>query len=303
MLTTPKPRAVLPGFLLIVTLLSSSTMAQDPTPEEMAAARKEFLARFKLIEGPGTQRIGGMATIDFPESYLATGSTGTRDLMQEWGNIPGRELALIASNNVSWVVTFDFEDIGYVEDDEKDDLDADDLLENLQEIQEAGNEARKKQGLETLELIGFARKPYYDEEFNSLAWAIKLRAESGNISINHNIKLLGRKGVMNATWVGSPEDYKTAMTEVTPILKQFKFTAGQKYSDFRDGDKIAEYGLTGLVAGGALFALAKTGLLKKLLKPLIFVGVAIAAFFKKIFGRGGKNKKSGRNVYNETDAS
>ena len=55
----------------------------------------------------------------------------------------------------------------------------------------------------------------------------------------------------------------------------------RSYSDFRAGDKVAEYGLATLVAGGATAVAAKTGLLAKLWK-LIAAGIAaLIAFLKR----------------------
>ena len=48
--------------------------------------------------------------------------------------------------------------------------------------------------------------------------------------------------------------------------------------EFRDGDKVAKYGLAGLVAGGAAYAAVKTGLLGVILgffKKLWYVVVAV----------------------------
>lgn len=36
------------------------------------------------------------------------------------------------------------------------------------------------------------------------------------------------------------------------VLASYSFTSGNKYSEFRDGDRITEYGLAALVGGGAL---------------------------------------------------
>jgi uncharacterized membrane-anchored protein len=67
---------------------------------------------------------------------------------------------------------------------------------------------------------------------------------------------------------------------------------------------MAGYGLTALVAGGAGVAAAKTGLLAKLLKPivafliaakklLIAVVVGVAAWLKSLFRRKEREPKAG----------
>ena len=72
------------------------------------------------------------------------------------------------------------------------------------------------------------------------------------------------------------------------------FIYGNRYEDFDESnDKIAEYGIAGLIAGGVL---AKTGLLAKLgffllkmWKAIAFAIVAGFGAFKKFFGKKSKN--------------
>jgi len=45
------------------------------------------------------------------------------------------------------------------------------------------------------------------------------------------------------------------------MIGGFSYSSGYKYAEWRSGDKVAAYGLTALVAGGAGVALVKSGLL------------------------------------------
>jgi uncharacterized membrane-anchored protein len=74
------------------------------------------------------------------------------------------------------------------------------------------------------------------------------------------------------------------------LLKGFAYQKEESYAAFSKGDKIATYGLTGLIVGGGLLAAAKTGLLAKLWKPILAGLVVIGAFFKRIFT--GKTQES-----------
>jgi uncharacterized membrane-anchored protein len=108
--------------------------------------------------------------------------------------------------------------------------------------------------------------------------------------VNHNVRLLGRKGVMEVAWVGAPEDLPGALPTLAKVLAGHEFKAGQRYSEYRSGDKIAEYGLAGLITGGAVAVALKTGFFQKFWK-LILVGLAaIGGFFKKIFGGKGSSR-------------
>jgi uncharacterized membrane-anchored protein len=79
--------------------------------------------------------------------------------------------------------------------------------------------------------------------------------------------------------------------DINIILASTNFNTGQTYADFNeDTDKLAEYGIGGLIVGGIL---AKTGILAKIgifllkiIKPLIFGIIALFAFLgKKFFAR------------------
>jgi uncharacterized membrane-anchored protein len=94
-----------------------------------------------------------------------------------------------APSDLTWFSVF-FESSGYVQDDEK--IDPDSLLEILKKNNVAGNEERKKRGLETLVLEGWYVAPHYDIQTKRLEWGTKLRPESGGITVNYTIRLLGR---------------------------------------------------------------------------------------------------------------
>jgi uncharacterized membrane-anchored protein len=83
------------------------------------------------------------------------------------------------------------------------------------------------------------------------------------------------------------------MPEVDNIIKNFSYKSGKSYAEFVKGDKIAQYGLTALIAGGAGAAAVKLGFFKILVKFWKIVAVAVIGFFgvlwkiiKAILGRG-----------------
>jgi uncharacterized membrane-anchored protein len=192
---------------------------------------------------------------------------------------------------------FEFDDIGYVKDADKESIDADDLIAQFRAGIEPGNEMRREQGLEELRQVDWSDPPFYDPETNNLTWGQSLTFDSG-VSINYDIRLLGRNGVMSSTLVASPETYKGAVPSIKQLLTGYQFNEGARYAEWKPGDKVAAVGLAGLVGGGALAIGAKTGLLGKLGvliakggKAIILLVIAlfagIASVFKKLF-RGGR---------------
>jgi len=168
----------------------------------------------------------------------------------------------------------------------------DELLTQMQDQIKEINPERKKQGYSTVELLGWASPPYYDEKEKKMHWAKRLLFEGDSIeTLNYNIRVLGRKGVLVLNAIGTMERLEEIKTSVSPILANVSFNDGNRYADFNEGtDKVAAYGLIGLIAGGVL---AKTGLFAKLglilLKfakvIIVGAGAAIAGIVKLFKGK------------------
>jgi uncharacterized membrane-anchored protein len=212
-------------------------------------------------------------------------------LMEAYGNLTsGTELGYISPLDMTWFAIFEFDACGYVKDDEKDKLDAGDILNQLQESQKEANKELSKRGMSTLSVTGFQTPPFYNAQTNNLEWAIRLHSSSGSDNVNYKTKLLGRRGVMDVVLVCDEDQLATAVPEYQQLLKGFEFQKEESYAAFSKGDKIAEYGLTGLIVGGGLLVAAKSGLLAKLFKPILIGLVAVGAVLKRIFV--GKTKES-----------
>ncbi len=95
------------------------------------------------IVGSADGRLGDMATIKIPEGYVFAGADDTRKLMEASQNLTnGTEMGFLAPADDSWFIVFEYEDIGYVKDDEGAKLDGDAILASLREGNERGNEMR-----------------------------------------------------------------------------------------------------------------------------------------------------------------
>lgn len=251
-----------------------------------AAARQDAGAELKAlnwIEGPATAQLGNIAQIEVPEGFRFVGKPGAGKFMELIQNpSDGSELGILLSPD-SWFVVFDFSSQGYIKDDDRK-LDADAILSTIKEGTAASNKERRKRGWSELQVLGWHEAPHYDAETNNLTWSIRGSSDDGE-NINHATRLLGRRGVMNVDLVMGPEQADAALAEFNGMLTGFEFKTGSKYSDFTRGDKVAEYGLAGLVVGGAGVALVKTGLLQKFAKLIVVGFVALAGAVKKLWAK------------------
>ncbi len=258
---------------------TEATAEAPPTIEEIKA-------NFPSAKAPGeTGLIGINAEIKVLEDQFFLNGVDTAKLMKIYGNLPETYHGAIVANDESYIITFQFNETGYVKDDEKDELDADDLMDTFKENQIEANKARREAGLDTNTIVGWAFEPKYNETTNNLEWAIIAKSGDGTEFVNHQIKLLGRKGVMDAVLICDPAILESLRPTLDKTLAAFEYSSGNKYSEFQEGDKIAEYGLKGLIVGGGLLAAGKLGLfalLGKFWKLIVGGIVAVGAFFVKI---------------------
>lgn len=244
------------------------------------------LKNIKWQRGPSVGDLGKIAGIKVPEGYVFADGDDTRILLEAMHNPPsGAELGFIARRGSDWFVVFEFDETGYIKDDEKDSLDADAMLKAIKKGTETANKERTRRGWAPLNVVGWQKAPSYNATTNNLEWAVKSESEGRQV-LNWNTRLLGRAGVMRVTLVAGPDEIEETLPHFQSLLGGFGYNSGHRYAEFRQGDKIAKYGLSALVVGGAAAVAVKAGLLKYLWKALVFVGIAAIGFARKVFGRG-----------------
>jgi uncharacterized membrane-anchored protein len=242
--------------------------------------------------GPAKVTMGGNASLNVPEDSHFGNAKVARDTMKEWGNlISNKEVGILFGSNGSTIL-FEFDPVGLVKDDDKESLDADNVLTSLKENQEEANKELKESGGNPLEIVGWQTKPHYDEATHNLESAPLIRdIASGEENVNYNVKILSRRGVMNVALLVSPEKFEQELKWFRSTMKGFNFVQGEDYSSWVKGDKVAEYGLGALAVGGGVAVLAKTGILAKLMKPILGALAAAAMGIKRFFS-GGKSETS-----------
>ncbi len=247
----------------------------DGTDEKQALARS-----IQWQSGPAKGSLGSWAEITVPEGFMFADPGNAMKFLELCENIPDPNTAGIlqpTAEDESWFLAFEYNETGHVKDDEKSGIDADALLRQMQANEVAANEARQQRGFQSLFVRGWIVPPAYETDTRRLAWAMRLQVEDANGEeiCNYNVRLLGRTGVMSATLVCDPKDISRLVPQVKGLLQGFDFMQGQRYGEWRSGDKVAAYGLTGLITGGAAVVAAKSGLFAKLAATVAKMGKAI----------------------------
>lgn len=235
------------------------------------------------IYGPSDVQIGSQATLIVPKGFAFLNPEDASKFMVLLHNPEKSGVYLLAPVDLSWFTLFGFENIGYVKDTTQ--INADDVLATVKKGTEAENQERQKRGWPTMTVLGWRYPPRYNQTEKRLEWAIDGEDSNNEEVINYNTRILGRSGVMAVQLVTQPSNLDTAVNQLNSTLDHFSFVPNEVYSAYRPGDKIAEYGLAGLITGGAVAVAAKTGILKWLFK-FIWIGIiALLAAIKAFFGR------------------
>ncbi|HEY0588213.1 MAG TPA: DUF2167 domain-containing protein [Pseudoduganella sp.] len=271
------------NWVIALALVPLFAMA-DMTAEQ----RKAEFDKLDWHTGPRAESIAAKATLKTPSDKIQfLDDKNSRRFLELTGNLPEDGNYTILDMEGGWWATFTFDPSGYVKEGDK--IDADALLKTLKESDGPANEERKRLGLGALYTEDWYVPPHYDEKTKQLEWGLKLRSDHG-ISLNYTIRLLGRSGVMSATLVSSPETLDADVASFRKVLTGFEYNDGERYSEFKPGDHVAEFGLAALVTGGAAVIATKKGFwaaaalfLAKMWKLVAVGAVAAAAGLRAMF--------------------
>jgi len=124
-------------------LVTASVPSMGQEPEEQGSVGTQ-IRNLGWKAGPSDGKIAGRATITIPANYVFLGAADTSKFLTLMRNLPRTDSYTFAPQDLSWFSIFDFEDTGYIKDDEK--IDADAVLQSLKEGTTRNNEERKRRG-------------------------------------------------------------------------------------------------------------------------------------------------------------
>jgi uncharacterized membrane-anchored protein len=236
-----------------------------------------------------------LATLNLTERFVFLNPQDSETFLTKiWSNPPGAgsgALGMILPNpseispltSQSWGVIVGYDDDGYVSDEDAAKIDYDQLLRDMQESTRKRSEELVAQGYPARELVGWARPPYYDSKEKKLYWALRLRFDGNQIdTLNYRIRILGRHGFLSLNVVDSIDGLEKINDKTPTLLNMISFNSGNLYSEFNPSvDKVAAYGLAGLITGGIL---TKVGFFKGLWLLVLGFKKVIAVGFIAVFG-------------------
>jgi uncharacterized membrane-anchored protein len=275
-------KSAIAALALGCTLICAGLSRAVADDQDQSALRKQ-IKELQWIHGPQQVELFGNATFNVPSGYVFLNPAETAKLEAITHNIGGGTEYFLAPEDLHWGAHFSFKDDGYVKDDEK--IDAESLLQSIKDGTASANKLRRERGWDEMEVVGWQTSPHYETQTNRLEWAVIGKDLKTNIAIvNFNTRILGRGGVMSAVLIADPHDLSAATDEFKSTLAGFAYVPGQRYAEYRPGDKVAKYGLAALVTGGAAAIAVKTGLWKVIASAAIAGWKVIAAAFVALFG-------------------
>jgi uncharacterized membrane-anchored protein len=224
-----------------------------------------------------------LGTLNVPDGFKYLDSIQAERVIKDlWGNPHGAgTLGMIMPENLgvmdAWAFIITYDNLGHVKDDDAEDIDYDEMLVELQKETNENNVEREKQGFDKITFVGWAAKPYYDKDKNTLHWAkeLKFGDNEDDHTLNYNVRILCRKGVMVLNAVATMSELEVVQQNIEKVQSSVAFNDGNKYSDFDpDIDDVAAWTIGGLVAGKVL---AKVGFFALFLKYIKVIGLALAA--------------------------
>lgn len=289
-------------FIVCLALFSAQNAFSEE--QELTPEQAQYLVEMKRIWDSLDRQQGkvslpnGVAELTVPDSfYYLSPADAEKILVQVWGNPPGAgidTLGMIFPSGTapfdqdSWGVTIEYEEDGYVSDEDADEIDYDKLLSQMKQESAESSRQRVQQGYESVELIGWASRPFYDKNSHKLYWAKEIKFGEQEINtLNYNIRVLGRGGVLVLNFIAGMDQKQLIDSQLDTVLSLAEFNQGSRYEDFDPSiDKVAAYGIGALVAGKVV---AKTGLLAAALIFLkkfgVLAVVGIGALLGKVFRR------------------
>src|SRR5262245_52904177 len=123
--------------VVVLWSVTFSALAQQSEPAAVDQIKWQY--------GPSMARLGTIADVRLPAGYIFADANDTRLLMEIMHNpASGAELGFLALETLEWFLVFEFDNVGYIKDDEQHSLDTEAILKGIRKGNEAANRERAR---------------------------------------------------------------------------------------------------------------------------------------------------------------
>ncbi|HWT58631.1 MAG TPA: DUF2167 domain-containing protein [Rhizobium sp.] len=294
-------------LLALLTGQAEARPYQDMFPgrTDFSDAEKPLLEKLNFQQGV-IKLPDAKATLNVPADFYYLSPADTKTVLVDiWGNPPAAADGMLGmifpakyapTHPDSWGSIVEYSADGYVSDSDAATTNYDELLQNIKDSIRDKNPEREKQGFPKITLVGWASAPRYDKPAHAMHWARDLvfgNDTQAEHTLNYSVRVFGREGVFQLDFVAGLGQLKEIEEVIPTVTKLVQFDKGMAYTDYVEGDKIAAYGMAGMIAAGAGAKIAaKVGLLalalaffKKAGILVVVVAGAVLRFAKGLFNR------------------
>ena len=175
--------------------------------------------------------LGGVGALPIPKGIVSADHAEMRRFLEASGNPPaGDEVAVVAPASVDWFIVFSFDaysKLGL----KKDQPTVDEIVASLKRGNKEANEARRKAGRETLDLLGWRDKPRFDAKTGRLEWSLETQESGGRRDANRYWLYLTRGGVLSVELVTEAGRFDAASQQAQALLAHLGIVEQEEYSD------------------------------------------------------------------------
>jgi uncharacterized membrane-anchored protein len=271
----------LPAFaLLLLISLPFSTM-------KVAAKNFGSADGFEWQSGPATVFLEDIASVNVPENLAFFDEENTKRFMKENPPPPnGTEIGSLYNMNMQlyWNVIFEYHNIGHVDDRDKNEIHANELLESYKQSPEGQHEKASAENQSSV--LRWDVEPVYEESKHQLRYSLGLRDPLlQNGIVNYKVNFLTREGYISVILVTPSYYFEESRKQFEEmVLQNVKVNKSHTYEEFNASfDKKSELGLIHLIPGGEGVATKKEErqtLIKKGVILIVTASVTVFLFIK-----------------------
>mgnify|MGYP003326397815 CR=1 FL=1 len=248
--------------LVILAALPFTALSHAQVPQRSQVEREAELESLGWTRGGPVELPRSKGLLNVPPNLRQLVG---KDVPKAWhalnGTIPPIGLeAIVHDPETNGYVTFQKLSVGYIKLDDWNDFDPERLIKVISETAEAANKERAKAGVSPIRTVRWHQIPQLDREKNVVHWAIEVVDGEGETAINSGALVFSRDGYECIVWVGG-DPFESLLTVAEA---SFSLPQGNRYSDYRPGDRVAKARgaglLTSTLAGTAVAHLGTTAL-------------------------------------------
>jgi uncharacterized membrane-anchored protein len=216
------------------------TACAQLTPGEAAAKEAGYVFS---IDGPRRMPLPGGAILTIPAGYTFADADAARVALEGHGRPHSGDMLLMSADD-HWNSRLSYTEDGHVRD--TDAIDPNWLFRQISAEVARRNSSSAASGAPVGRPVRWVSPPHYDSKSHRLEWSLLRDFGAAGQQATYVSVIFTRLGYW--TFVSySDTSLDQLRATLLPVVRGFEITPGNRYQDFRPGDRVAGYGLLSLM--------------------------------------------------------